>query len=238
MGTRIRGVPYRVDPYHISFWFDVANGRWEPDTLEALDRHLKPESTYLDIGAYIGPMVLLAARRCRKVYCFEPDPDAFQFLAWNLKLNELRHVVPFCMALTSTSGMKIMGSPDGMLGTSKTSGLFQSTGTSIEVPGISWSDWLRLAEPGRIDVIKMDIEGGEFDLLPTMGSFLREARPPLLLSIHAALLPPDEREARLDPLLGAVSHYAACRDEKGQRLTASEIKATAMARLCQLVFSD
>ena len=236
--TKIRGVPYRVDPYHISFWFDVARGRWEPDTLQAIDRHLKPESTYLDVGAYIGPIVLLAARRCRKVYCFEPDPDAFQFLAWNLRLNNLRNVVPFCMALTSTSGMKVMGSPDGLLGTTKTSELYSSMGPSIEVPGISWSDWLRLAEPGRIDVIKVDIEGGEFDLLPTMGAFLREARPLLLLSIHAVFFPPDARAARLDPLLAAVSHYATCQDEKGQKLSAAEIKATAMARLCQLVFSD
>jgi hypothetical protein len=87
-------------------------------------------------------------------------------------------------------------------------------------------------------VIKIDIEGGEFDLLPTMGSFLREARPLLLLSIHAAFFPPDARAARLDPLLAAVAHYADCRDETGQRLSASEIKATAMDRLCQLVFRD
>jgi FkbM family methyltransferase len=238
MSTRIRGVPYRVDPYHISFWFDMAKGRWEPDTLEAIDQHLEPESTYLDVGAYIGPTVLLAARRCRKVYCFEPDPNAFQYLALNLRLNNLRNVVPFCMALTSASGMKTMGSPDGMLGTSKTSELYSSTGPSIEVPGISWPDWLRLAEPGRIDVIKIDIEGGEFDLLPTMGAFLREARPVLLLSIHAVFFPPDVRATRLDPLLAAIGHYPDCRDETGQRLSASEIKATAMARLCQLVFSD
>ena len=216
----------------------MAKGRWEPEVLEAIDQHLEPESTYLDIGAYIGPTVLLAARRCRKVYCFEPDPDAFQFLAWNIRLNKLRNVVPFCMALTSVSGMKIMGSPDGMLGTSKTSELYSSTGPSIEVPGISWPDWLRLAEPGQIDVIKMDIEGGEFDLLPTMGAFLREERPLLLLSIHALFIPPDMRAARLDPLLAAVGHYAVCRDEKGQQLSAPEIKVTAMTRLCQLVFSD
>ena len=236
--TRIRGVPFRVDPYHISFWSDVANGRWEPDTLEALDRHLRPESTYVDVGAYIGPMVLLAARRCRKVYCFEPDPDAFQFLAWNLRLNDLRNVVPFCMALTGTSGMKVMGSPDRMLGTTKTSELHASAGNSIEVPGISWSDWRQLTGSGPIDAIKIDIEGGEFDLLPTLSEFLRESRPFLLLSIHGTFLPEDERGARLDPLLAAVAHYASCRDERGQRLSAPEIKAIAMTRLCQLVFSE
>lgn len=236
--TKIRDVSYRVDPYHIGFWRAVARGQWEPELLESLDRNLKSGSTYLDVGAWIGPTVLFAARRCGKVYCFEPDPDAFQFLAWNLRLNGLRNVVPFCTALTSTSGIRSIASPDGLLGTSKSSLLLDSVpGDRVEVPCTSWSDWLRLVAPAKIDVIKIDIEGGEFELLPAMAAFLQTARPTLLLSLHAGFLPPETREAKLDDLLAAVRHYTVCHDEAGRQVSLSEVRSTALDRLCTVVFS-
>ena len=176
--TKILGIPFLVDPYHISFWHATARGSWEPEVLESLDRFLNRDSVYLDVGAYIGPTVLFAARKCKKVYCFEPDPDAYEYLAWNLRLNRLRNVVPFCMALTTESGIRSMASPDGMLGTSKTSLLVESESLErIEVPCIGWSEWQRLFAPPQIDVIKVDIEGGEFELLPAMAPFLRANRP-------------------------------------------------------------
>jgi hypothetical protein len=40
------------------------------------------------------------------------------------------------------------------------------------------------------DLVKMDIEGGEFDLIPYMADLLEETRPNLYLSLHGQLLKP------------------------------------------------
>lgn len=78
---RLGGLPFRLDPYHSKFWRRAGRGDWEPETFAVLDAHLRGDADYLDIGAWIGPTVLYAARKARHVWCFEPDPTAYRHLA-------------------------------------------------------------------------------------------------------------------------------------------------------------
>jgi hypothetical protein len=50
------------------FWQDYfASGTWEAFTLDTIDTYVTPDSTYVDIGAWVGPTVLWAARRGGRV---------------------------------------------------------------------------------------------------------------------------------------------------------------------------
>ena len=50
------------------FWQDhFATGRWEPFTLQTIDAFVGPSSTYVDIGSWVGPTVLWAARNAGQV---------------------------------------------------------------------------------------------------------------------------------------------------------------------------
>jgi len=97
--VRMAGERFACDAHHMKFWYNVARGKWEPETLAVLKQHLTSASVYADIGSYIGPTVLYAARRCKRVYCFEPDYVAYRYLLWNIDLNNLRNVLPFNLAL-------------------------------------------------------------------------------------------------------------------------------------------
>ena len=96
---RLGGEAYRLDPYHSKFWRKASAGDWEPATFAVLDAHLRPDRDYIDIGAWIGPTVLYAARKARHVWCFEPDPTAFRALSWNLELNGIENVLRVLMYL-------------------------------------------------------------------------------------------------------------------------------------------
>ena len=61
--THLRGAALRVDPNHWRFWRKAARGLWEPQTLEVLARRLEPHMVVCDIGAWIGPTTILAARQ-------------------------------------------------------------------------------------------------------------------------------------------------------------------------------
>ena len=229
MPIRIRGGDFLVDPYHIGFWREVGRDRWEPRLLAAMERLLHEESVFADIGSWIGPIALHASRRCRKVYCFEPDPVAYRYLLWNLDLNRLSNVVPLQIALGAKTGVRRISSPSGSLGDSKASLLSSGGGAGErEVLGMRWSDWLKLAGVGRIHFIKMDIEGGEFELVPDMADYLRHERPLLHLSLHAPLLPDETRDERVRSVIEALEGYEACYGEDGLRIDLGGIRAAAL----------
>lgn len=227
--TSIGPERFRTDPDHIGFWRDVSRGRWEAETFHFLEESLLPDSVFADIGAWIGPTALFAARRCRLVYCFEPDPVAYRYLLWNLALNAQANVVPHHAALGSESGLRTLWGADGSLGTSQSSLLARAGQPSIRIQSIGWSDWLESARPGRIDCMKIDIEGGEFDLIPAMREYLAADRPALHLSLHASRLPEPDREERLDGLLDALRPYREWRIESGEGVTREAFATIAMA---------
>jgi|KBSSwiStaDraftv2_1062776.scaffolds.fasta_scaffold161008_2 FkbM family methyltransferase len=236
--TKIDGVPLQGDPYHIGFWRDVAGGRWEAGTFAFLKEHLRPASAFLDVGAWIGPVTLCAARRCARVYAFEPDPLAYRFLLWNLDLNGVRNVTPFHAALGARTGIRTLSGREGAFGTSRSSLLASTGAPEIAVLGWAWDEWLETVASPRLDAIKMDIEGGEFELLPAMTAYLRAERPALHLSLHAESLPEAERRPRIAEALEAVRHYRAIRDEEGGAIPFPEALEVASARNATFTFRD
>lgn len=239
MSTQIRGERYWTDPDHIGFWRDVARGRWEPDLFDALEKHLASDRVYADVGAWIGPTVLFAARRCRKVYCFEPDPAAYRYLLWNLRLSGIRNAVPFNVALAAEAGIRRMASPAGELGDSKATLLpVPSVDGGAEVPCLRWSDWVSLPGVEPPGFVKIDIEGGEFELIPAMAAYLHRERPILHLSLHAPLLPDAERARSLATLLDAIRHYRTCLREDGAAIGLDEVRRVATMRFCSLLLTD
>jgi FkbM family methyltransferase len=213
--ARLNGVEFRCDPYHVGWWRRASLNRWEPHTFEILDRLLDQNRVFLDIGAWIGPTTLYASKRCREVLCLEPDRTAYEHLLLNLRLNGLRNVIPFNVALADTDSMQMMGSFSGQGGDSFTSLLAHTNGgDAFPVMGMRWQTWLDLCKPPKIDVIKVDIEGGEFSLLPSMTSYLAQNKPALYLSIHAPYLDPSRRRESLQRVVDIMRIYRQCLNEQ------------------------
>lgn len=215
----IGGRPYRCDSEHLTFWQKVKRGSWEPQTFAALDTLLTPESVYCDIGAWIGPTVLYAAKSCAKVYCFEPDRIAYMYLLQNIELNKLENVLPFNLALSVDNGLERMASPRGKKGDSMTSLLTPDGARGVEVLCLTWQHWLDTVGTPKIDTMKMDIEGGEFALLPAMADYLASHKPKLYLSLHPHLLPEAERFLAMGRVVEGLQGYDKCYDSSGNRLT-------------------
>lgn len=73
---------------HISFWKLVDDNQWEQNTFIEFKNYIKPNSVYIDIGAWIGPTVLFASKLTNnKCYALEPDNDAFSYLKGNIEIN-------------------------------------------------------------------------------------------------------------------------------------------------------
>ncbi len=129
-------------------------------------RALPPERCVLDIGANVGYYAVMAAyQRSRvgsgKVFAFEPNPVAFQYLQRNAALNALNNLVALQSAVADQSGqVKLYLSPQGITLGSLLPYSSHLT-ESCEVSVITLDEFMAQYPESGIGLMKVDVEGAE-----------------------------------------------------------------------------
>ncbi len=210
--VKIKEFSFKTNPKHLGTWRNASKGKWEPETYIILSKYLTPEMVYFDIGAWIGSTVLYASKKCKQVICFEPDPIAYQYLLSNIQLNNLKNVAPYNIALSDQTGIQKMGSLGKELGDSMTSLLSSSTteNDSFNAFTLQWDSFLKFSSLKEINFIKIDIEGAEFFLLPTLETFLIQHKPIVYLSTHAPFLDTSNRKKEMEKIVSIMRIYKNC----------------------------
>jgi len=234
----IGGKSYRFVPEDRKFWRKVAKNLWEPHTFKILDRCLSPHSVYVDIGAWIGPTVLYAAERCFSVYCVEPDSVAYERLLANLRMNRIRNVHPFHGAIGEKTG-KLQISNVEDLGNSETRVSEDMIGDAGVVLSKSLSDYLSWWKIAEVDLIKIDIEGAEFDLLTSLMALPESLRKKVYLSLHAPHFPERDRREKLVSVAEFARDYRYCYDKNLGFIDAEEIpKGRFLRKYSEILLSN
>ena len=163
-------------------------GAWEPDTIAFLDRFATDGKVMFDIGAWMGPVTLFAAAGGTTCYSFEPDPVAFKRLEANVWANDAsvqERIHLEGLAVTS-NGRPIRLYKRYDFGDSGSSMLerVKDSGEYVEIPSVTLMEYVRKKEIQRIDLLKMDVEGGEFELIPSLMPVLEEFKPVFFLALH------------------------------------------------------
>jgi FkbM family methyltransferase len=173
------------------FWDSFEKGEWEVNTIRMLDHFLSPTDVMVDVGAWIGPISLYAGSLVSRCFSLEPDPVAFKEFHQNISLNPeiQKKITPYQRAIT-TNGQNIRLYSRFSHGDSGSSMLkrVKSTNEFVEVGSFTFQNFLSTNGIDRVNFIKMDVEGGEYFILPPMMPYLREAKPTLLISFHHAAL--------------------------------------------------
>ena len=194
--SRLGEFPVRVHSGDRGFWIDTYFNAWEAETFDRMKAVIKPGTTFCDIGAWIGPTSIYAAKLGADVTCFEPDPAAYERLLFNVRMNASHRVKPFNLALGGSDGVRRIAPFAAVLGQSGSSFYAPADkAESAQVLALSWSSVCRLLELPAFDTVKIDIEGGEAELLPEMMPWLRQHRPHLLLATHWGFVPAERRSA-------------------------------------------
>jgi FkbM family methyltransferase len=198
-----------------TFWDKVESGRWEPETLALIDSQVTPGTTFLDLGAWVGPTALYAAARGARVIALEADPVALAQLRRNLAVNPdlAQRIEVLARAVHAAEGRVTLGARrkpgDSMSSVLITPGAVTWVAETITPAALA----ARIGAGGRL-FIKIDIEGGEYELLPAMRPLLERPDCRVLLSLHpgilATVLPdPAQREAATRRALEAFEGFAA-----------------------------
>jgi FkbM family methyltransferase len=204
--TRIRKTIWRSlrDPFEVA-WLDglrltlypgneisrsiFVTGRYEPNEFHALSRFLRPGMTFIDVGANMGLYTLFAAKRLQdggRVVSIEPSQRERAVLQQNIELNQLPNVTVLPAAACERAGEVELLVADSQYSGHNTLGDF-GYNTPLDhrevVPAITLDSLLESEPPERVDVIKMDIEGGELSALRGAHEILSQHRPALLLEL-------------------------------------------------------
>ncbi|MCP5559318.1 MAG: FkbM family methyltransferase [Verrucomicrobiaceae bacterium] len=179
-----RGFRWQLDPSgHMQaavFWLGQMD-RWE---VLHLQKQLKGDWLMLDIGANFGYYsVRLAKGTSGTVYAFEPQSEVCGRLRMNVALNDLQSQVEVCeLALSDREGTVCLTSHEGNTGKASIS---DEPG---EVPMQRLDAFVKERGIGRIDAIKMDVEGAELKVLAGAEESLRKWRPALLIEVNPVAL--------------------------------------------------
>ncbi|MCA1594270.1 MAG: FkbM family methyltransferase [Acidobacteria bacterium] len=170
-------------------------GYYEPQETALVRALLRPCETFVDVGANWGYYTMLAADLVGvrgRVVAFEPHPALFSLLEKNIAANGLSWVTPLRVAIADREGeMNLAGFDEH----GENSGVSRLTSEPVaSLPNYRVAT--RRLEPlldeqgiGAVDLLKMDIEGGEGLVLPTLGEgFARGRFRHVLLELHPSAL--------------------------------------------------
>jgi FkbM family methyltransferase len=129
----------------------------------------------LDVGAHLGYFTLLAARGGADVIAVEPNPRTLALLRTNVRANGAEPrvtIVPAALAAAPGRArfhLSLAGDTSSLHGQ-------QDTASDIEVE-VTTAD--AIVAGRAVDVIKIDVEGGELDALAGMAGTIAAASPDL-----------------------------------------------------------
>ncbi len=150
---------------------------YEQPLIDWIKQTLRESDVFWDVGANIGAVTLVAARRCRQVVAFEPDPRSVEHLARNLRINEIENVEVVPAALDDSSGTTVLRQA-----TEANTGLSSITSGSTEgvrellVQTARVDDFLDAHPTLAPTVMKIDVEGAEHRVLGGAARLLQNGR--------------------------------------------------------------
>jgi FkbM family methyltransferase len=153
-----------------------------------LDRFARPGSTVVDVGANIGYNTLHAARcvgRRGRVVAIEPTPDNLAVLRRNVTAAGLGNVAIAPVAAGSARGTRDLFVRGAVSAVNSLYALscYASVTDVLRVPVVPLDE---LCE-GPADVVKIDVEGGELEVLEGMSRVLQAPQLALIVEWHPLL---------------------------------------------------
>jgi FkbM family methyltransferase len=232
----------------MDFWDRVEGARWEEDTLNIFEWYLSRDkaSVLVDFGSWIGPSVLWGGLFASRVYSIEPDPVSFSTLVANINANPetaaktsvfWRCIAPkdgeVDMAGSGESNTRMVGVLDSR---------FLKAGSRWTVPCLTLPNFIaeQRIDVSHLQLIKMDTEGTELWLLPSLRPWLeslKDKKPAFWLSVHSPFWL-DKKPAELQAAWDVLALFKFVYDQNLKRIYPAKTKPNFEEDFCTFLLSD
>ncbi len=191
---QFKGAPVELGGHSIRL--DESLRRWDVSSekcmFEAMEQHLGHGDTAIDVGANFGLHSIYASNlvgETGKVFAFEPVPQNLRLLKRNLALNNLNlivNVVPSAISNSESDFIEFYVPNEEVAVTASLNK--RDDGEAIRVKNLRLDDyWADINLP--VSLIKIDVEGAEFEVLKGCRELLGRDHPTLIIEVHGFALP-------------------------------------------------
>ncbi|RXR17867.1 FkbM family methyltransferase [Flavobacterium amnicola] len=161
----------------------TGNYKCEPELLY-IHQVLKGDSVFVDIGTNKGIYLYQAEKviQSGKIYGFEPNESLVNYIQPLFPKVKL-----FTYAVSSQTGTSVLNIPKKGNGLQDTRASLEAMGDAvekIEIKTITLDDWVKQEAISKIDVVKIDVEGHEFDSIKGCSSILNTVKPIFIIEIE------------------------------------------------------
>lgn len=191
--TKLRyGIQMRLDITEFLQAHLYLFGSYELPTVRFIRSVLRSGDTTFDIGAQIGYLTLAMATapvKSLRVVSFEPESHNIERLRQNVGLNPGVNVTIVEKAASNVNGMlRLYLSHDHNSGTHSTiqNGMNVSS-EFVEIPSVTLDTYVSENNISDLRLIKIDVEGGELEVVKGAARVLRELRPIIVMEMSDAL---------------------------------------------------
>jgi FkbM family methyltransferase len=161
------------------------------------ERFVKPKGVIVDCGAHIGLFTLRCLRNLNATFVLavEPNPLHTRLLRANLSMNRVVDRFMIVEAAAGPSNGEIKLYLDNL---SSRSSVVKKTTRSVYVRQVKLDDLARL---GKVDFIKIDVEGAELEVLKGASELIERDKPVLVI---------ETSRENLRKLVGTLQNYRLC----------------------------
>jgi len=171
----------------------ILKGEYEPQMRSVLSRYLSPGGVFIDLGANEGYFSVLASHLVGPkgtVIAIEPQSRLQNVFQTNLAVNECYNVrLIRCAVCDRTGTAQLSLAPSTNTGASS---LFRSTRYALpteEIRSLCLGDLLDRTGVEHCDLMKVDIEGAEYDVFMAAADVLKKGvLKNIALEIHSSIL--------------------------------------------------
>ena len=156
-------------------------GTYEYDKQLKFTQYIKHGDCVYDIGAHVGFYTLLSSVLVGEtgfVYSFEPFPRNQEYLQKHVELNNLQNVMPYGNAVGNTENTVYFEVHE-----TSSMGKVGDKG-NLQVAQIKLDTFVNTQNLQMPDVMKIDVEGAEYDVLIGAKQLLMQSHPIIFLATH------------------------------------------------------
>jgi FkbM family methyltransferase len=220
----VNGETFKVVPH--KFWIRYNREEWEPDLNRFFKKHADSSKTVLDIGAWQGPSLFTALSwKAKKIIAVEANTETCILLETNITSNNLHDVVDLrqCCIADKTMGEVPFGPMDCHVEHSSVNGI---GGRGYTVETISFTDFLGKLDLSDINIVKIDVEGGERLLTAGLKTLSDVPDTAIYLAMHPPFWP--DKKSVAGDFMDVCKHFDMF-DSKENPLTAERLWESMMS---------
>lgn len=167
------------------FWY----GYYEKEAVLTWETLIGKDHTVIDIGANAGYYTLIAAPRAKQVIAFEPSHEIRAQLEGNVRRNGFENVRIESFALSNvTRQADLFLSRADNTGMSSLQPPENFPGKKESVSVITLDEWIATQPISSLTLVKIDVEGAEWNVLSGMTGILAKYKPVLFVEVISELL--------------------------------------------------